>query len=210
MRQCLLAPHDRVRGRSTPRPWPCLRLRLGGRVRRPCRPRAARGSTENATVATALLSDLVDRGLRLSEEQLYVRRGRRHCVRRCETSPVAGAGSAWPDSQGASRRSHRHTLWTRSSLATGCPKLEARVGSAEQHGIRGTGRDHAASVPWLACEARTLLLAGAYAETRRRSAPTRPVRQRAPKGCGGPITGVWTGVAAPGTITIEFPPGLVL
>lgn len=30
------------------------------------------GSTENATVATALLSDLVDRGLRLSEEQLFV------------------------------------------------------------------------------------------------------------------------------------------
>jgi putative transposase len=30
------------------------------------------GSTENATVATALLSDLVDRGLRLSEQQLYV------------------------------------------------------------------------------------------------------------------------------------------
>ena len=30
------------------------------------------GSTENATVATALLADLVDRGLRLSEDQLYV------------------------------------------------------------------------------------------------------------------------------------------
>jgi putative transposase len=30
------------------------------------------GSTENATVATALLSDLVDRGLRLGEEQLFV------------------------------------------------------------------------------------------------------------------------------------------
>ena len=30
------------------------------------------GSTENATVATALLADLVDRGLRLSDEQLYV------------------------------------------------------------------------------------------------------------------------------------------
>ena len=30
------------------------------------------GSTENATVATALLADLVDRGLRLSEQQLYV------------------------------------------------------------------------------------------------------------------------------------------
>ena len=30
------------------------------------------GSTENATVATALLADLVDRGLRLGEQQLYV------------------------------------------------------------------------------------------------------------------------------------------
>jgi len=30
------------------------------------------GSTENATVTTALLADLVDRGLRLSEQQLYV------------------------------------------------------------------------------------------------------------------------------------------
>jgi putative transposase len=30
------------------------------------------GSTENATVATALLSDLVDRGLRLHDEQLFV------------------------------------------------------------------------------------------------------------------------------------------
>jgi len=30
------------------------------------------GSTENATVATALLADLVDRGLQLSEQQLYV------------------------------------------------------------------------------------------------------------------------------------------
>ena len=30
------------------------------------------GSTENATVATALLSELVDRGLRLGEQQLFV------------------------------------------------------------------------------------------------------------------------------------------
>ena len=30
------------------------------------------GSTENATVATALLADLVDRGLRLTDEQLYL------------------------------------------------------------------------------------------------------------------------------------------
>jgi transposase-like protein len=30
------------------------------------------GSTENATVATALLSDLTDRGLRLHEGQLFV------------------------------------------------------------------------------------------------------------------------------------------
>ena len=33
---------------------------------------AREGSTENATVATALLADLVDRGLRLSEQQLFV------------------------------------------------------------------------------------------------------------------------------------------
>ena len=30
------------------------------------------GSTENTTVVTALLADLVDRGLRLTDQQLYV------------------------------------------------------------------------------------------------------------------------------------------
>jgi putative transposase len=47
------------------------------------------GSTENATVATALLSDLVDRGLRLDERQLFVLDGAK--ALRKAVRDVAGA-----------------------------------------------------------------------------------------------------------------------
>ena len=53
------------------------------------------GSTENATVATALLSDLADRGLRLGEQQLFVLDGGkalREAVK--EVRGPAGAGPA--------------------------------------------------------------------------------------------------------------------
>ena len=49
------------------------------------------GSTENATVATALLADLVDRGLRLHEQQLFVLDGAK--ALRKAVRDVAGTGA---------------------------------------------------------------------------------------------------------------------
>jgi transposase-like protein len=57
------------------------------------------GSTENATVATALLSDLVERGLRLHEEQLFVLDGAK--ALRKAVRDVAGA-------RAPVQRCHRH------------------------------------------------------------------------------------------------------
>ena len=48
------------------------------------------GSTENATVATALLSDLTDRGLRLHEGQLLCSTAPRRSARRSATWPAPG------------------------------------------------------------------------------------------------------------------------
>ena len=62
------------------------------------------GSTENATVATALLADLVDRGLALHERQLFVLDGAKALRKgRPRRRRHAGAGAALRPSQAAQR-----------------------------------------------------------------------------------------------------------
>jgi putative transposase len=83
------------------------------------------GSTENATVATALLSDLVDRGLRLSEQQLYVLDGAkalrkavrdvagpRALVQRCRIHKSRNVCGHLPDRERAWVRAKLRTAWS--------------------------------------------------------------------------------------------------
>ena len=83
------------------------------------------GSTENATVATALLSDLVDRGLRLSEEQLYVLdgakalrkavrdvAGTRALVQRCRIHKSRNVCGHLPDRERAWVRAKLRKAWS--------------------------------------------------------------------------------------------------
>ena len=60
------------------------------------------GSTENATVATALLSDLVERGLDPEQGMLFVIDGSRRCARPCARRSRS-PGPALPLAQGAHR-----------------------------------------------------------------------------------------------------------
>jgi len=83
------------------------------------------GSTENATVATALLADLVDRGLRLSEEQLYVLdgakalrkavrdvAGHRALVQRCQIHKSRNVCGHLPERERAWVRAKLRKAWT--------------------------------------------------------------------------------------------------
>jgi transposase-like protein len=83
------------------------------------------GSTENATVATALLADLVDRGLRLSEEQLYVLDGAkallkavrdvagpRRLVHRCQIHKARNVCGYLPERERPWIRAKLQRAWT--------------------------------------------------------------------------------------------------
>jgi putative transposase len=83
------------------------------------------GSTENATVATALLADLVDRGLRLGEEQLYVLDGAKALrkavrdvagpkalVHRCQIHKSRNVCGHLPDRERAWVRAKLRKAWT--------------------------------------------------------------------------------------------------
>jgi putative transposase len=78
------------------------------------------GSTENATVATALLSDLTDRGLRLHEEQLFVLDGAK--ALRKAVRNVAGARAPVQRCQRHKERNvvdhlpERERAWVRAKL----------------------------------------------------------------------------------------------
>jgi putative transposase len=103
------------------------------------------GSTENATVATALLADLVDRGLRLSEEQLYVLDGAkalrkavrdvagpRALVQRCQIHKSRNVCGHLPDRERAWVRAKLRKAWTDTDHARALASLKALAAQLEK------------------------------------------------------------------------------
>jgi transposase-like protein len=103
------------------------------------------GSTENATVTTALLSDLVDRGLRLSEEQLYVLDGAkalrkavrdvagpRALVQRCQIHKSRNVCGHLPDRERAWVRAKLRKAWTDTDHAHALASLKALAAQLEK------------------------------------------------------------------------------
>lgn len=98
------------------------------------------GSTENATVATALLADLVERGLRLSEEQLYVLdgskalrkavrdvAGERAPVQRCQRHKERNVLDHLPDRERAWVRAKLRKAWADPDYERALAALKALV-----------------------------------------------------------------------------------
>jgi putative transposase len=96
------------------------------------------GSTENATVAIALLADLVDRGLRLSEQQLYVLDGAkalrkavrdvagpRALVQRCQIHKCRNVCGHLPERERAWVRAKLRKAWTDPDNARALCSLKA-------------------------------------------------------------------------------------
>jgi len=117
------------------------------------------GSTENATVATALLSDLVERGLRLHEQQLFVLdgakalrkavrdvAGARAPVQRCHrhkechegvTSAVAASLEGFPIRE---ERRHAAVCWDRLGHEAGAMVRGHPSGRVDRRGLVAGGR----------------------------------------------------------------------
>ena len=96
------------------------------------------GSTENATVATALLSDMTDRGLRLSEAQLYVLdggkalrkavrdvAGPKALVQRCQAHKLRNVLDHLPDRDRAWIRAKLRQAWAEPDHARALAALNA-------------------------------------------------------------------------------------
>ncbi len=96
------------------------------------------GSTENATVATALLSDLADRGLRLHEEQLFVLdgakalrkavrdvAGARAPVQRCQRHKERNVVDHLPERERAFVRAKLRRAWSEPDHAAALASLNA-------------------------------------------------------------------------------------
>lgn len=96
------------------------------------------GSTENATVATALLSDLIERGLSLSEEQLYVLdgskalrkavrdvAGQRALVQRCQIHKSRNVCGHLPEREHAWVRAKLSKAWSDPDHAMALASLKA-------------------------------------------------------------------------------------
>jgi putative transposase len=103
------------------------------------------GSTENATVATALLSDLVDRGLRLSEQQLYVLDGAkalrkavrdvagpRALVQRCQIHKSRNVCGHLPDRERSWVRAKLGKAWSDPDHARALASLKALAAQLEK------------------------------------------------------------------------------
>lgn len=103
------------------------------------------GSTENATVATALLSDLVDRGLRLSEQQLYVLDGAkalrkavrdvagpRALVHRCHIHKSRNVCGHLPDRERPWVRAKLRKAWSDPDHARALASLKALASQLEK------------------------------------------------------------------------------
>jgi putative transposase len=96
------------------------------------------GSTENAIVATALLADLVDRGLRLTDEMLYVLDGAkalrkavrdvagpRALVQRCQIHKSRNVCGHLPERERAWVRAKLRKAWTDADHANALASLKA-------------------------------------------------------------------------------------
>ena len=103
------------------------------------------GSTENATVATALLADLVDRGLRLSEKQLYVLdgakalrkavrdvAGQRALVQRCQIHKTRNVCGHLPERERAWVRAKLRKAWTEPDHERALASLKALAAQLEK------------------------------------------------------------------------------
>jgi transposase-like protein len=103
------------------------------------------GSTENATVATALLSDLVDRGLRLHERQLFVLdgakalrkavrdvAGTRAPVQRCHRHKERNVVEHLPERERPWVRAKLRRAWADPEHAAALAALKALARSLEQ------------------------------------------------------------------------------
>jgi putative transposase len=103
------------------------------------------GSTENATVATALLSDLVDRGLRLGKEQLYVLdgakalrkavrdvAGARALVQRCQIHKSRNVCGHLPERERAWVRAKLRKAWTDPDHERALASLKALAAQLEK------------------------------------------------------------------------------
>lgn len=103
------------------------------------------GSTENATVATALLADLVDRGLRLSEEQLYVLdgakalrkavrdvAGHRALVQRCRIHKSRNVCGHLPETERPWVRAKLNKAWSEPDHAKALSSLKALAAQLEK------------------------------------------------------------------------------
>ncbi len=103
------------------------------------------GSTENATVATALLADLVDRGLRLGEEQLYVLDGAkalrkavrdvagpRALVQRCQIHKSRNVCGHLPERERAWVRAKLRNAWTDTDHDRALASLKALAAQLEK------------------------------------------------------------------------------
>jgi putative transposase len=99
------------------------------------------GSTENAIVATALLSDLVDRGLRLSEQQLFVLdgakalrkavrqvAGERALVHRCHIHKARNVCDHLPERERPWVRAKLRAAWSDPSHPDALASLQALAG----------------------------------------------------------------------------------
>jgi transposase-like protein len=103
------------------------------------------GSTETATVATALLADLVDRGLRLGEQQLFVLDGAkalrkavrdvagpRALVQRCHRHKERNVVDHLPDRERAWVRAKLRRAWKDPDHATALAALKALAAQLER------------------------------------------------------------------------------
>jgi putative transposase len=103
------------------------------------------GSTENATVATALLADLVDRGLKLGEEQLYVLDGAkalrkavrnvagpRALVQRCRIHKCRNVLRHLPDRERAWVRAKFQKAWADADPERALSSLKALAAQLEK------------------------------------------------------------------------------
>ena len=103
------------------------------------------GSTENTTVVTALLADLVDRGLRLTDQQLYVPggakalrkavrdvAGQRALVQRCQVHKARNVCGHLPEHQRAWVQAKLRKAWSEPDHSKALTSLGALASQLEK------------------------------------------------------------------------------
>jgi putative transposase len=141
------------------------------------------GSTENATVATALLSDLTDRGLRLHDEQLFVLdgakalrkavrdvAGAKACVHRCHRHKERNVLDHLPERERARVRSKLRRAWADPDHRAALAALKALARTLDK-----THPDAAGSLREGLEETLTLTRLGVTGALRRTLSSTNPI-----------------------------------